>query len=330
MNNTNTNVISIFDSHPELRVTERENRFARRRTPWHQFGKDITNASTVEEALFQANMMWDVESKPIYVDGVEIPDFKANVRSSDNNVLGIVSDKYKIIQNAEAFSFADEMIKEGLSLEKAGTFGYHGSKVWLLGKLPNDFKIMGDPVDPYVVITTSHDGTGSLTVAFIPMRIACSNALNLALARSNRKLHITHSGNTASKIIVAQETLGQADKYFEALVEETEALQAKTIDTKALKLMVEKLLPMPKGEDPTERQIQNVLTKREQFMERYTNAPDIQHFGDTAYRFVNAASDFATHEEPARRTQSYEANLFASTVNGNSIIDKAFQIAQAA
>ena len=35
-------------------------------------------------------------------------------------------------------------------------------------------------------------------------------------------------------------------------------------------------------------------------------APDLQHVGKNAYRFVNAVSDFATHARPLRMSETTE------------------------
>ena len=59
-------------------------------------------------------------------------------------------------------------------------------------------------------------------------------------------------------------------------------------------------------------------------------APDLQGVGKNAYRFVNAVSDFATHAEPLRKTANYKENLFSRTVDGNPMIDKAYQMVSAA
>ena len=65
-------------------------------------------------------------------------------------------------------------------------------------------------------------------------------------------------------------------------------------------------------------------------MKRYHDAPDLQRVGSNAYRFINAVSDFATHSDPLRRTANYSENLFARTVDGNPLIDKAYQMLKAA
>ena len=56
----------------------------------------------------------------------------------------------------------------------------------------------------------------------------------------------------------------------------------------------------------------------------------MKELGKNAYRFVNAVSDFATHAEPLRKTANYKENLFARTVEGNPLIDRAYQLVKAA
>ena len=61
---------------------------------------------------------------------------------------------------------------------------------------------------------------------------------------------------------------------------------------------------------------------------RYFDAPDLKQVGNNAYRFVNAVSDFATHAKPLRETSTYKENLFLKTVEGNALIDRAYQMAK--
>ena len=63
---------------------------------------------------------------------------------------------------------------------------------------------------------------------------------------------------------------------------------------------------------------------------RYFDAPDLKDTGKNAYRFVNAVSDFATHAKPLKERANYRENLFAKTVDGNVLIDKAYQMVKAA
>ena len=94
-----------------------ETMFSVRETPWHGLGRIIMDAPASREALELAGLDWQVESRNIYSDtGAMIPGYRANVRSTDDAVLGVVSDRYRIVQNEEAFQFTDDLFGRGRHL----------------------------------------------------------------------------------------------------------------------------------------------------------------------------------------------------------------------
>ena len=64
------------------------------------------------EALFLcADLDWLVEQKNVCTeDGSLIPGYKVNTRSTDNAALGVVSDRYKVVQNEDMFQFTDDLL----------------------------------------------------------------------------------------------------------------------------------------------------------------------------------------------------------------------------
>ena len=112
--------------------------------------------------------------RSITEDGFSIPGFKANIRDLDNRVLGVVTDRYKVVQNEEAFSFTDSLLGEGVTYETAGSL-QEGRRTWILAKLPQKFIISGDEITPYLVFMNSHDGTGAIKAAMTPIRVVCQN-----------------------------------------------------------------------------------------------------------------------------------------------------------
>ena len=126
----------------------------------------------------------------------------------------------------------------------------------------------------------------------------------------------------------AHNTLLLAEKYMGQLgLEFSRLSQVKLSDQKVLDF-IDQLLPM--DDQPTEIHRKNVIRIREDMKQRYFDAPDLQHVGKNAYRFLNAVSDFATHAKPLRETASYRENLFAKTMEGNPLMDRAYQLVQAA
>ena len=196
-----------------------ETMFSVRETPWHGLGRIIMDAPASREALELAGLDWQVESRNIYSGtGTMIPGYRANVRSTDDAVLGVVSDRYRIVQNEEAFQFTDDLLGEGVTYETAGSL-QGGKKVWMLARLPRKYLIAGDQVEPYLVIFNSHDGSSGVKVAMTPIRVVCQNTLNLALNTAKRSWTARHTENVLLRVQDARETLQlDSNKLYENIV----------------------------------------------------------------------------------------------------------------
>lgn len=305
-----------------------ESMFYVRETPWHGLGTKVMEAPSSKEALSLAGLDWRVLQEPIYTENEELVEgYKANIRDSDRKVLGVVTDRYKVIQNEEAFAFTDELLGEGVRYETAGSL-QGGKKVWLLAHLPHEYIISGERISPYLLFSNTHDGSGAIKVALTPIRVVCNNTLNLALTTAKRSWSMIHTGDIKGKMNEAKDTLFMAEKYMDSLGKEFETLKMKKISDSKVMEYIEMLLPVEESSTP--QQARNIKKLQEDMKIRYFDAPDLQDVGRNAYRFINAVSDFATHAEPLRRTASYKENLFARTVEGNPLIDRAYQIVSAA
>ena len=113
-----------------------ESMFYVREAPWHGLGICVESALSSEEALELSGLNWTVVQRPIMTSTYDlIPGYKANTRSSDHATLGIVTDRYQVVQNSEAFQFTDDLLGEGVTYETAGSL-QSGRKVWLLARMP--------------------------------------------------------------------------------------------------------------------------------------------------------------------------------------------------
>ena len=305
-----------------------ETMFYVRETPWHGLGTRVMEAPSSKEALGLAGLDWKVVQEPVYTQAEElIEGYKANVRDSDRKVLGVVTNRYRIIQNEEAFGFTDALLGEGVRYETAGSL-QGGRKVWLLARLPHEYIISGERISPYLVLSNAHDGSGAVRVALTPIRVVCNNTLNLALSTAKRSWSMMHTGNVQEKLEEAKDTLFRAETYMDSLGKEFDELRKKKLTDKQVMDYIEILLPMEDNTTPQQRK--NISRLREDMGRRYFDAPDLKTVGKNAYRFINAVSDFATHAEPLRKTANYKENIFAKTMEGNPLIDKAYQMVKAA
>ena len=305
-----------------------ESMFYTRIAPWHGLGVRVEEAQDSEEALEQSGLNWTVIQRPIMTSTyTPIPGYKANIRQNDERVLGVVTDRYKVVQNHEAFAFTDALLGEGVRYETAGSLN-DGKKIWLLAKLPDKYFLEGEEIEPYLVFSNTHDGSGAIKVAMTPIRIVCQNTLNLALSSAKRIWTTIHVGNLANKMDEAHCTLSLAHNYMGKLGAEFHKLNKMKIPDSKVIEYIEMLLPM--DENPTDLHRNNVNRIREDLKMRYFDAPDLRHINKSAYRFVCAVSDFATHAKPLRETANYRENVFAKTVEGNPLIDKAYELALSA
>lgn len=305
-----------------------ETMFYTRERPWHGLGTRVEEAPSSREALRLAGLDWQVLQKPIMTtDGQMVKGFRANVRDRDSRVLGVVTDRYKVVQNEDAFAFTDDLLGEGVTYETAGSL-QDGRKTWLLAELPQRYIISGDEIAPYLVFMNAHDGSGSIKVAMTPVRVVCMNTLNLALATAKRCWSTAHTGDIRAKIEDARDTLLFAETYMGELGKAVERLRQIKLSDRQVMAYIDQLFPL--YEDPTPVQKKNLLRMKEDVRIRYADAPDLQHVGKNGYRFINAVSDFATHAKPLRESATHRENLFARTVEGNALIDRAYKLLGAA
>lgn len=135
---------------------------------------------------------------------------------------------------------------------------------------------------------------------------------------------VMHTGSIKAKMSEAKHTLGLAEQYMVEIGKEFEQLRKRKMSDREVREYIEMLLPVDEGS--SQKQIQNVRRLQEDMKMRYYDAPDLKDVGNNAYRFINAVSDFATHAEPLRKTKNYRENMFSRTVDGNPLIDRAYQM----
>jgi len=289
-----------------------------REKPWHGLGTMVEEAPNSADALRLAGLDWTVEQKNIQLcGGSKVPGYKANVRSSDGKILGVVSDRYRVIQNKEAFEFTDNIIGGDVRYETAGSLN-GGKKIWLLAKLPTT-EIVGDKTEPYLCFSNTHDGSGAVRVCMTPIRVVCNNTLNLALDSAKRAWSVRHTGSLQSKMHEARACLRMADTYMGALAEKASRMANTTVTRDQLNQILDELFPV--DEHSTEREKQNVKKLRDEYMVCYF-APDLIKFRDTAWGAYNAMSDMITHNAPLRKTENYRENNWGRLMDGHLMMDK--------
>jgi phage/plasmid-like protein (TIGR03299 family) len=292
-----------------------------REKPWHGLGTRVDEAPNSAEALKLAGLDWQIVQHDVSTDGNIIPGYKANVRSTDQRCMGIVSSRYKVVQNEDAFAFTDGLIGGDVRYETAGSL-CGGRKVFLLARLP-ETKICGDATEPYLCFTNTHDGTGAVRCLMTPVRVVCNNTLNLALSTARRAWATRHIGDIAQKMHEAQMCLDLAGTYMEKLGIEADRMANQKVAENQLYPFLNELFPTKEGS--TEREIRNVEKLKDEFMVCYF-APDLARFRGTAWAVVNAAADMAAHIAPHRNTANDRENNMDRIITGHWIVDRMVEL----
>ncbi|MGE4354225.1 MAG: DUF932 domain-containing protein [Oscillospiraceae bacterium] len=292
-----------------------------RDVPWHKLGRPVAEAPNSAEALRLAGLDWAVNPQDMYtnINGVMVkaPNCKANIRSSDNSILGVVTDRYTIVQNADAFAFTDDLIGGDVRYDTAGSLK-NGRTVWMLAKMPSA-KIAGDTVEPYLCFTNSHDGSGAVRICMTPVRVVCNNTLNMALNSAKRQWSARHVGIMENKLDEARRSLELAERYMLELSVRAEQLANERMTDDEIRAIVETCFPV---EDPDNaRTVANAGTQRDGFYACYM-APDIAKFLNTKWGVINAMSDYVGHSKPLRQTENYAENNWSRIMVGHPMLDK--------
>ena len=210
--------------------TRRYSFFSVKEKAWHGLGQIVKQYPTSEEAIKHAGLDYEVVKSPLFTNGseiitdfnhlemnqntLEVPNYFANIRTDNNTVLGVVGKDYHIVQNHEAFNFFDAIVggDEGILYETAGALG-KGERIFITAKLPDYIRVgNGDDVtEKYIFLTTSHDGSGSITAAFTPIRIVCQNTLNASLRNMTNVVRIKHTSGAKQRIENAHKIMGLAN-----------------------------------------------------------------------------------------------------------------------
>ena len=192
---------------------------------WHGLGTIVTEYPTSRQAIQYAGLDYTVEKRPLFTydsghqqgdedagrkfPAIKIPACFATVRTDTDAVLGVVGKDYEVVQNRDAFSFFDAIVGgDGIHYETAGALG-KGERIFITARLPHYIEVgNGDLIEPYLFLTTSHDGLGSITAAFTPVRIVCQNTLNAALKNQSNTIRIRHTLGAKERLETAHRLMG--------------------------------------------------------------------------------------------------------------------------
>lgn len=286
-----------------------------RTATWTNIGANISEATTVEEALKLSHLDYTVEKVPVYLEnGTAIPGAFCTKKEGTNETFGVVGSQFELIQNQEALSFVDNLVSEGLTFVKAGE---NHKMVYLIGKLPN-IEVLGDEVTPYLIFQNSHCGSTTLKATISPLRIVCENQFNLTFRKVANKISLRHTKSIKGRLHTAQEVLLQNTEYLTEFQKQALSMAQAKVSKTQVDHLLDGIFEIKPEFNPT--QTRRMEEKRERFLTAY-QAEDNQNFIGTQWGLVNAYTDYVTHKPLRKNTEQALENHFIKTTLKGSIND---------
>jgi phage/plasmid-like protein (TIGR03299 family) len=289
--------------------------FSVREVPWHGLGVVLARPpATISEAIGASGLRWRVEREPIAVDHremvslnewweprcEEIPGYWATVRQDTRQVLGIVGERYVVVQNEDAFRFVDQLLGSSLQFETAGSLA-GGRRVWVLATLPDHVQVGGDQVRPYVLLMNSHDGSTAVIAATTPVRVVCQNTLNWGLARARQRFSIRHTEQIGRRVHEARRVLELSVDYYEQFRSTGNRLASERCSERQLRRVLDQLYPSGTEDRLSDRARGGREQVKQRIVELFLHGETQGNAPRSKWAAVNAIVEYGDWHRPMRR-----------------------------
>lgn len=297
---------------------------------WHNQGIVTEGTLPARDAFKTANALFGVEKRelqyPVFKDpnivGVEPAGVYGVVRTDTQDLLGIVSKAYEVVQNDSLLRMA-EFIREEADMDSVVVLK-NGARLAFTATLRGATKevVPGDKVFRRLVGYLGHDGKTGCGAIFTNVRVVCANTLAAALSSDNKTsiIHKTGANTSFDKLIIsidtARQTFGQEIQSMKELAQ-TEC----SIDNFRyfLEKVYEKDLKDSKSIDD--------LKKTQQIIRSYNwgFGTDIPGVSGTLWGALNAVTEFETSTKRGNKKSKFMKANFGTGLTTSA---RAFAIAQ--
>lgn len=192
-------------------------------TPWHGLGQVLTADAPLEVWAKESGLNFQLKTAPVqFNDGIEFPGKRVMYRGDSEMPLGLVSDRYKIVQPIEVLEFFRDMVGTVAHLETAGVLR-DGAHYWALARMDGEFSLGSDKVKQYLLLASSADGSLATQARLTSVRVVCNNTLQLS-QRGKAEVSVRH--NSVFNPTDVKTKLADFNDAFKLFKDTAEALAA--------------------------------------------------------------------------------------------------------
>lgn len=298
--------------------------FALRGAPaWHKlanrtFGIDehVTTADMLESAKLAG---WGVDLEPVQypADYRSSTDLfmvtRTNPFDAGKDVLAVVGKRYRVFQNEELFTFGDNILDGGASWESAGSIK-NGKVVFGSLVVPREFILdpqgANDKTTTYLLVSSSHDGSASVTASITPVRVVCQNTLNMALKGVKQSFKLRHTLKTGERVAEARRVLGLTFQHMDTFESLAKDLFQSSMDAKGWDTLVNAVYPKPDAQSAPQS-LTKWQAKRDLLDDIYFQSPTQTNIKGNYWGALNAMTERLDYFR-AGRTSNNEAIVGAA------------------
>lgn len=274
--------------------------------------QNLSREEIIFEVLQATGLNWAVRKERLTTEsGIILPDAYASSRSDNNGYLGVVGERYEVMQNSELVSIAYDSGKEVFSTdlelthpwnnsETLGSFGNMGggslkggSRVFVQMELPQ-LHIGKSGVRRYITLTNAHDGSMSLGFGTSNQVICCQNTFNIANKDISK---IRHTASMQQKVDEAIKSLRNVLQFEDKQMEIFEMASGRAFEKKHIIDIVNAVFgdTMKKSERDTSSRTKNQMIA----LSNDINT-SIDEQGETLWALFNAVTRYTNHSSSSR------------------------------
>ena len=304
-------------------MTENDSAVYYKKRAWHNLGNVVEDVMSINDAYDKSGLDWDVyKSEHITVDNVLSEDYRGIIREDTNEILGIVSPRYQVVQNSEIFDLAS-YFSNTATVESAGSI-QSGRKNYLLLHSDSFDAGSNDTVEQYMALFWGHDGTSSIVVLPTSIRVVCKNTMDMALASNAERLTIKHHGDIETKIENARDILRNYKDTGKLFQSEVRYLSTKDITTTQVREFFYKAYSQFFGDIPVDPKTESEENDYEKACEAIINWEDTFNqesveMAPSPWLAVNAVTNYIQHRVAKRgRTASDNTKAYSNLFGKNA------------
>lgn len=308
---------------------------------WHRLERAVLKDSprSWEEARQQAELMWDVDTEPVFtalgepmIDECEhflpsdqceecetrfvdekgfgvVRGWQTLRRDDTKDVLSIQPNSYQVVRNADFGGVIDALL--GIEGDERVTFEalmslYGGRMIVALCYFETPLQMSWDPSKTYTFLAfaSRHDGSGGLRGIPTNVRVQCANTMNMAEALDGRTVgfSIRHTSNWEQRVAELRADLVAARGDSREWITFTEQLALWKVGEDQVDRYLKQMFPVSDAMTP--RMATNQQANRSKVRENLAS-DSCTGIADNGYGLLMATTEWADHGRRSLTTSSH-------------------------